>query len=311
MRPGRIRERVLRDHSQPGALPLRPMTTGELLDAAVVVLRTRTGRLIGLGLALAVLEQAVLFPLRRLADVDSSFLPGDGRLVPYGILVVVGFATEAYCVAVLGGVAAREAPRVLLGATAPERPFRPAGVMTVGLVAAAMCGAAAWAFLVILVPLQAPGLLLALMATYALWPLAYGLVGLAAPIVVVDERGPARAVIRSVRLAARNGMRATWIRVLGYLVWLLVRLGLGLATMAAVEIFYASPSATVDNLIMGAAWLAVNALAYPVLGCLDVALHLEARMRTEGLDIALRRSVRRGVNPAAALAVPEPVRGIA
>ena len=51
-------------------------------------------------------------------------------------------------------------------------------------------------------------------------------------------------------------------------------------------------------------WLVVNALAYPVLGCLDVVNHLETRMRTEGLDIALRRSLRRGVATDAALAVP-------
>ena len=39
----------MRDHTQPGALPLRPMTTGEVLDAAAVLLRTRVWRLIGLG----------------------------------------------------------------------------------------------------------------------------------------------------------------------------------------------------------------------------------------------------------------------
>jgi hypothetical protein len=302
---------LLRDHSQPGALPLRPLTTGELLDAAVVVLRTRTGRLIGLGVALAVLEQAVLFPLRRVADVDSSFLPADDRLAPFGVLVVLGFATEAFCIAVLGGVAARETPRVLLGATVAARPARLGSLVAVAVLAGVVCAASAWAFLVVLVPWQVAGIFLAIVTTYAIWPFAYGLVGLAAPTVVVDERGPFRALGRSIRLAARNGMRASWIRVLGYLVWLLVRLGLGLATMAAVSIFYSSPSATVDNLIMGAAWMVVNALAYPVLGCLDVALHLEARMRTEGLDIALRRSVRRGVDPATALAVPEPVRGVA
>jgi len=301
----------LRDHSQPGALPLRPLTTGELLDAAVVVLRTRTGRLIGLGVALAVLEQAVLFPLRRIADVDSSFLPADEKLAQFGVLVVLGFATEAFGIAILGGVAAREAPRVLLGASAPARPPRLGPLVVVALFAAAVCAASAWAFLVVLVPWQVAGILLAVVTTYAIWPFAYGLVGLAGPTVVVDGRGPFRALGRSIRLAARNGMRALWIRVLGYLVWLLIRLGLGLATMAAVSLFYSSPSATVDNLIMGAAWLLVNALAYPVLGCLDVALHLEARMRTEGLDIALRRSVRRGVDPATALAVPEPLRATA
>ena len=85
---------------------------------------------------------------------------------------------------------------------------------------------------------------------------------------------------------------------LGYLAWLFIRLGLSLGVIAVVNLFYSSPSNTVDNLLMGAAWLVVNGLAYPVLGCLDVALHLEIRMRTEGLDIALRRALRRGARRA-------------
>ena len=55
------------DLTRPGALPLRPLTTGELLDGAVVLLRARPVRLIGLGVLLALAEQAVLFPLRTLA----------------------------------------------------------------------------------------------------------------------------------------------------------------------------------------------------------------------------------------------------
>ena len=73
-------EYSLRDHAQPGALPLRPLTTGELLDAAVALLRTRAGLLLGAGFLAALAEQAVLFPLRRAADVDASYLPGDDRL---------------------------------------------------------------------------------------------------------------------------------------------------------------------------------------------------------------------------------------
>jgi hypothetical protein len=38
-----------------------------------------------------------------------------------------------------------------------------------------------------------------------------------------------------------------------------------------------------------------------VLACLDVMLLLEARMRSEGLDIALRRDLRRGLAAGASL----------
>jgi hypothetical protein len=300
----------VRDLTQPGLLPLRPLTTGELLDAAVALLQGRTGRLIGLGLLLAALEQAVLFPLRRLADVDASFLPDDGRLGQFGLLVVVGFATEAFCIAVVGGVAAVDGPRALLGGAAPVTRRRRLGrVVVVAALAAAGCAAGAAWFLVLPAPLQAVGLVVAIMLTALTWPLPYGLLGLTAPAVVVDELSPPRALLRSVRLAARNGLRGVWLRLLGYLAWLVLRLGLALATLALVSLVYGSPSPMVDNLLMGGAWLVVNALAYPVLGCLDVALHLETRMRTEGLDIALRRALRRSVVPDAAFAVP--ARGVA
>jgi hypothetical protein len=294
-----------RQHTQPGTLPLRPLTTGELLDAAVVLLRTRAAGLLGLGAALALAEQVILFPLRRWADVDSSFLPGDNRLGEFGFLVLAGIATEVFCITVLGGVASTGAARALLGSAAPARSRRRiAGVVVVALVGAIVTAASAGAFLVFPVPLQVLGMMLAVIATVVLWPFAYGLLGLSAPIVVIDEYGPGRALIRSLRLAFRNGMRATWIRVLGYVAWLIIRLGLGSATVAVVNLFFSSPSATVDNLIMAGTWLVVNALAYPMLGCLDVANHLDARMRTEGLDIALRRTLRRGVASDVALAVP-------
>ncbi len=299
------RDLTQRDLTQPGALPLRPLTTGELLDAAVVLLRTRAGKLVGLGVALALLEQAILFPLRRLADVDESFLPGEGLLAQFGVLIVVGFATEAICIAVLGGIAATHAPRTLLGTAAPGgRRSRLGSVLVVAALAGAICAACAGTFLLLPVPLEVLGLVLAVMATLIVWPLGYGLVGLAAPAVVIDQLGAGRGMLRSVRLASRNLMRAMWIRDLGYLAWLFVRLGLSVATVAVVSAFYSSPSPTVDNLLMGGTWLVVNALAYPVLGCLDVVLHLETRMRTEGLDIALRRSLRRGVATDSALAVP-------
>src|SRR5262249_54837036 len=110
------------DPSSPGVLPLRPLSTGELLDAAVAVLRVRPGRLMGLGALRALAEQAALFPLRRLADQDLSLLPGTGRLLPYGLLIVAGFATEALAIALLGAAAARQGPRALLGRVAPPVP---------------------------------------------------------------------------------------------------------------------------------------------------------------------------------------------
>jgi hypothetical protein len=293
------------DSAQPGVLPMRPLTTGELLDAAVVLLRTRASKLIGFGVAAALVEQALLFPLRRLADQDSSLLPATGRLTEFGFLVVAGFACEAFLIAVLGGVAAREGPRALLGAAAPPRPSqRPFALVLVALVAATVSAIGAIPFLLVLIPLQSLGIAMAIFLTAVLWPLPYGVVGLAAPAVVVDRASAGGALLRSLFLTSRNGLRAAWIRILGYLAWLVIRFGLTAATMALVTVAFSSDSSTMDNLLLGGVALIVNGLAYPMLGCLDAVLHLETRMRTEGLDIGLRSAVRRGVAADTALTVP-------
>ena len=69
----------MHEPTTPGALPLRPMTTGELLDAAMALLRTRAPLLLGVGLLLAFLEQAALFQLRTLADLTYVVFPNDER----------------------------------------------------------------------------------------------------------------------------------------------------------------------------------------------------------------------------------------
>lgn len=275
----------MRASSQPGPLPLRPLTTGELLDAAVALLRTRLWRLVAVGAVVALAEQAVLFPLRRAADIDSSYFPADDRLGEFWVLVLVGLVTEPVCIALLGWPAAAAAPRAMLGPAAPP-PTRSRGlaVAVTAVLVGAGCGLAA--------------------VTVLAWPLAYGLLGLAIPAVVIDRVGPLRGLLRSVRLAARTGMRAVWIRLLAFGAWWFIRLALASGGLALIGLAYDSPSTTVDAILLGCTWLVVNTLAYPVLGCVDACLHLESRMRTEGLDIALRRALQRGVATQTALAVP-------
>lgn len=57
-------------------VPLRPLTLGELLDAAVGLLRENALALLPVAFILAALEQGVLYPLRNLADVSAPmYLP--------------------------------------------------------------------------------------------------------------------------------------------------------------------------------------------------------------------------------------------
>lgn len=269
-------------------LPLRPLTVGELLDAAVSLLRVHGRALLPVAVVLAAIEQALLAPLRLLAGVEPpAYLPDFPQLRHvelFWLLLAVGAATEVTIIALLGGLTARAAGADLLGHRPTARQLlNPRGgrfgaVAVVALVAGASMFVAA---------LAGPA-----------WFVVYALFGLAAPAVVLDRLGPGRALWRSTKLACRAGLRAAGIRTLGYLAWLAIRVALGLggyAALDALSLGEAEWTAPMSAL----AWLLVNTVAYPTLACLDAALHLETRMRTEGLDILLSRAARRGqVSPA-------------
>jgi hypothetical protein len=137
------------------------------------------------------------------------------------------------------------------------------------------------------------------------WIIGYALVGLAVPVLVIDGLGPGafgRALVRGAGLASRAGLRAGWIRVLGYLTWLILRLALGFGGVAALQLTGTGGQAWAAELSV-LVFVLVNSIAYPTLACLDAVLHLETRMRTEGLDIWLSRAARHQQLSQAALAV--------
>ncbi|WP_412541740.1 hypothetical protein R8Z50_04065 [Longispora sp. K20-0274] len=236
------------------ALPDRPLSVGELLDAAVELLRTRAKALLGIGLVLAVLEQAALAPLwaDRVAFWSSptSYLPW----------LAVGLGCESLAIGLLAVYAGRTA-RTALGGT-------PGGValpiFTAVLVALVMV-TSAFAFGV-------P------------WVVAYALLGFAVPAVVIDRAR--NSFGRSARLVAAGGMRAGMIRLLGYGAWLGIRLAFAFAAKKLLdEVFDID-----DPLATAAIWALINGIAYPALACLDVVAHVENRIRVEGLDIELGRA---------------------
>jgi hypothetical protein len=271
-------------------IPLRPLTAGELLDTAVGLLRENARALLSTAVVLAAAEQAALYPLRRWAAVrpPTYFPPYTDRLAQYWIMIGVGYATEALIIAVLGGLAARAAAAAISGRRLTPRQLlslrgsRLAAVVFVAVLAGLLAG-------------------LSTLACFIPWIFAYGMLGLAVPALVIDGSGPFGAVGRSLALSARGGMRACRIRITGYLGWLAIRSGLGFGGMAALNLVIPQTNRWVTVTGIGV-WLAVNTVAYATLSCLDAALHLETRMRTEGLDIVAGLARRRGT--ALSLAVP-------
>lgn len=274
----------------PGLIPLRPLTFGELLDAAVSLLREHARVYLAVAVVLAAAEQALLYPLRVAADLAGpAAVDWDERLGQFWLLLGLGLGTEAAILVLLGGLTARAAGPALLGQKVTGRQLlAPTGgrFLALGLVAPLVGVATAVAALAGLVP----------------WIFVYGLVGLVAPAIVTDRLGPGRAVLRSLVLTCRVGMRAVWVRLGGYVGWLAIRTALTLGLTTLIELLLGPAVDGWITIVVVAAVAAVNAVAYTTLACLDAVVHLETRMRTEGLDLTLARARQRGTTPALVVA---------
>ncbi|WP_067497562.1 hypothetical protein [Actinoplanes sp. TFC3] len=266
-------------------LPLRPMTLGELLDAAMTLLRARALPLLVTAGVLAGLEQLVLLPFRELAFATAPFYgPARGSFGAWWTLIAVGFATEAFIICVLGSLAAAAAGPALVGRTVSNRQLwsrmRPLVTFASATGFGVICGVAAF-------------------GGFVGWVFVYGLFGLVSGVVVIDRAGGG-AFLRSARLASRGGLRGVWIRFAAYLSWFAVRVVLGAGWVQILDAFSdgrPGSSAVLTPIAFGLA----NTVAYAALASVDAVLTLEIRIRTEGLDIAISRARSRGEDEAAPL----------
>jgi hypothetical protein len=256
-------------------IPMRPLTFGELLDAAVSLLRTQAPLLLGAALVLATCEQALLYPLRKWAHMPLPyFWVNFDHIGESWLTFCLGMTLEAAVLALLGGFAGAAAGPGLLGRKVGARDLlrqvlrRALPLLVIALATAALIFVTS---LVLMLP----------------WPLLFGLLGLASPALVVDRIGPFRALGRSFKLAGR-GMRGVFIRVGAYISWAAIRMALGLGGAAVLEIWLTRYT-TAYTFAMIAVWVLVDAVAYATLACIDAVLYLEVRMRVEGLDVAVGR----------------------
>ncbi|MGC5029754.1 hypothetical protein [Micromonospora sp. DT229] len=258
-------------------LPRRPLTVGELLDSAVLLLRSHAGALLPMAAALALLEQLLLLPLRSAVGVHPPlwWAPSLGNLGPMLFLLAVGAATEAMIIMLLGNPAARAAGAALVGRPIAARDLlRP--------------GNARWGATLLLCAVVGATMLVASLLGPT-WFAAFALLGAMAPALALDGIKAGRAPARSATLALRIEGRAAGLRLLGYLLWWILRVGLawglftGPTTLDLIVTDWAVPVAML-------LWAFVNTVAYAALACLDAVLHLETRIRTEGLDIHLSRA---------------------
>ncbi|GAA2900734.1 hypothetical protein Acy02nite_85230 [Actinoplanes cyaneus] len=264
-------------------LPLRATTAGESLDGAVALLRQRALPLLAVAAVLAAGEQVLVTRMRAAAPglEPPFYLPDHFNFGVWWQILATGLAIEVGIITLLGAFTGAAAGPALLG--------RPASHGTV-----LRRTRVVWA------------LLLALLLAAVAWPAAYfglvgvvllyALTGLVTPVLTLDRPGnPVVALGRSVRLSARGGLRVGRVRIVGYLTWLGIRGALGLGWIAVGDLLaYNFLGASWLDRAVPIAWGVANTVAYAALACLDAVLLVEARIRTEGLDIALNRSRARG-----------------
>jgi hypothetical protein len=248
--------------NRPASLPRRPLTLGELLDAAVELVRSKAAPMLIPAALLATGEQLLLYPLRSWLNVDlidgpsGSFGQAFGSLL---LLFIIGCAIEAALIALIGVNLGRAVAADLTGTRlSPGGLLRPSPGHL-------------WALL--LAPLMGAG---------------YVIFGLAGAVIGLERRGPFGALGRSASLSVRSGLRAIRVRLPGYLAWLLLRLAFWLGLLELLS--FAEFEAPWDFLVISAGLILANASAYVFLAALDAVTIAEVRFRTEGLDIWLSRA---------------------
>jgi hypothetical protein len=280
-------------------LPWRPLTIGELLDAAIAVFQRRAVRVLAVAVVLAGLEQLALYPIRFGMFPDPhNYLAN----FPHGLdarwwtLVAFGSGTEAMVIGLLGAVTAGPARQLLLARSpgaCPRISLRP--IATIVLSAVVGVGAFATFY-----------------AGFVPWVFWFMFTGLVTPALVNDARlgprrpgGPVRklsapgAFGRSFALVGRAGLRPGAARLMAYVPLTLLRLLLAYGGVIALGEFVRVPPA-----VAYAIWIVVNATAYACMASVDATAHLETRMRLEGLDLELSRVLRIGAPVPDALVVP-------
>jgi hypothetical protein len=266
------------DHAP--ALPLRPLTVGELVDAAVLLVRAYPVALLLPAVLLAGAEQLLLWALRDLAEaplIDSPPSPVD-LFGTYWLVLAAGAAAEAMIVLLLGPIAGRAAAANLLANSVSTRQLLGAGLRQTPS-------------LLLIVPIV--GLLVGVATLFGpLWLAAYPLFGLAGVLLTLERRGPFSALGRAATLAFRGGMRATAVRILGYFSWLLLRFAFFLGLGYGVELL--ELDSAVASWVLPIGLVVINAAAYASLAAMDAMTILELRIRVEGLDLWLSRAQSRG-----------------
>lgn len=266
--------------TQPGPIPLRPLTVGEILGTAVTVLRRSLAPLVLTALVVGVLSAAVTVGVLAAAGTLQAYAEATwledvlrgGTSIPASILVsaLAGLIVSVTGAQVVAGVAT-----VYAGALAQGRDGR-------GELAGRLRGR--WPALLAVAVVVGVLVSLGLMLLVVPGVLAYLVLALAASVVAMERSGLSDSLRRSAALS--RGHRG---RIFGALALALLISTVGGAIVTTVlGSLFGQHDAVTTLLITQGVGAVVGAFTGAWTGAVVALLYIDVRIRTERLDYALR-----------------------
>jgi Membrane domain of glycerophosphoryl diester phosphodiesterase len=311
---------------QPGGIPLRPMGVGEILSGAFTSIRQNPAATLGLSAILltlyGVISTAGSLIVRNLAgeiqlpaaaqqltEAETRHLAAQLLTVALPtllIVVVLAFLIETVLTSLLTVVIGRGVlgRKVTMGQAWRIGRSRLPAVLGAWLLGGVII-ASVWVALIILIIILAAAhagaaaALLGVLGSLAAVCLTVWLAvsfSLAAPVVVLEDQGPATALRRSLGLVRRSFWRVFGIFLLTLLIVFIASAVLQVPfalierfTGGSTQLFGLAGHRTVAAVLIAAVGsIIAGAVTRPISAGVTVLLYLDLRMRKEGLDLALQ-----------------------
>jgi uncharacterized membrane protein len=270
----------------PGHIPLRALTVGDLLGAGLGVVWRHITLLAPIAVAIAALSSAVELVILQTTgaltgvasgtwvdDLLRGLNTGDAGLLPTGIYVSTAASS---LITVAGTLFVTAIVAACVGADAVSRTARPGAVtnrLRGGLGAAAVVSVlAAVAIVIGSFLILVPGLL-----AFMVWSLA-------TPAAMMERARPGAALARSARLSRGHRWRILGVTVLIVVITVAIE-----SVLSSVVVGLLPGLSAAAALIVGDAVAAVvSAITLPWVGAVIALLYVDIRIRTENLGPALR-----------------------
>ncbi|WP_447645441.1 hypothetical protein [Nocardioides zeae] len=298
---------------QPGPVPLRPLGLGDVLDAALTIVRRAPGPTLGPGFVVAALALLVPVAVVALVDALGGRLPrGDGAsasvaaLLESSVVVVANGVLSLVGTVLLTGVVVHvvhaAATGHLLSLDEAWRRTRGrrwavlgASLLLTVVLGILLTGVVATAVAVAAVVDVGTFLLLCLLAVPALFVagswLGVRLTVYVVPVIVVERTGVLAGIGRGFRLSRGAFLRTWGVLVLASLVALVATTLLAVPPYLVAELAPGAgggPGEAVAAVALVVATVVPAALAAPYLAAVIAVLYLDRRIRAEGYDVTLR-----------------------